>query len=104
MQIIWNPDVVEQMQKTQTLLELEEFDIGERIVTTYCVIPAEKLVQDLPQLENYKLMHNGFLEAMKDHDLKLCRDISEHLIGRFGGELDTFYQAILERLDGSSTR
>jgi hypothetical protein len=35
---------------------------------------------------------------MKENDYKLCKDISEHLLGKFSGELDSFYEIILEKL------
>jgi hypothetical protein len=38
---------------------------------------------------------------MRDTDLKLCEDIAEHLMGQFGGELDSFYEEIIKRLKNS---
>jgi hypothetical protein len=98
MQIIWNSEVAERMRGTHTVLELETFRVQDRDVTTYCVVPPEKIgINGFASLETYKTLHEGFIKAMKENDAKLCQDISEHLMGQFGGELDTFYEEILNR-------
>ena len=98
MQIVWDKVAVEQMKNTHTLLELETFDFKGEPVTTYCVIPPEKIFKDLSILPTLKEIHAKFLEAMSNKDLSSCELLSQQLIGRFGGELDTFYEEILKRL------
>jgi DNA polymerase III delta subunit len=97
MQIVWDSIAVEQLRKTQTVLELESFQIEDREITTYCVVPAEKILLELPQLDSNIKLHEGFVQALKENNHKLCKDIAEHLLGKFGGELDSFYQEILSR-------
>ena len=97
MQIIWHKDAVEQLKNTHTLLELETFDVEGTPVTTYCVVPAEKIVFELNTVEHFKDLHSAFVRAYYSNDYKLCKDLSEHLMGKFGGELDTFYEEILSR-------
>ncbi|HET8688410.1 MAG TPA: hypothetical protein VFM18_17505 [Methanosarcina sp.] len=99
MQIVWEPTVIEELKKHHTLLELETFNIKDlpNPVTAYCVVPAEKLMGDVANLGAYIKLHEGFIKALKDDDLELCKDISEHLMGRFGGELDSFYTEVLSR-------
>ena len=98
MQIVWNQDVVEQMRKTQTLLELETFVIEGKPTHTYCVIPAEKLLADLPALDALSALHNEYLVVLKAKDLERCEFLAEQLKGRFGGELDSFYDETIARL------
>ena len=98
MQIVWNKEVIEKMRGTQTLLELETFQVNGEPLTTYCVIPAEKLFAELSNLDHLTDLHNEFLKAFADKNLTLCESISTQLMGRFGGELDTFYEEILKRL------
>lgn len=99
MQIVWDPTAVEQLRKSQTVLELETFQVDNRSVTAYCVVPAEKILGELAQLNNYIELHQGFIVAVNEKNYKLCQDIAEHLMGKFGGELDTFYEEILNRID-----
>jgi hypothetical protein len=98
MQIIWNSEVAEKLKNSHTILELESFEVEGNMLTAYCVVPAEKIAIDgFANLDNYKQLHEGFLKAFREKNHALCKDISEHLIGAFGGELDTFYQDILSR-------
>ena len=48
-------------------------------------------------LDRYIELHEGFVKAYKENNYKLCEDIAEHLMGKFGGELDSFYTEILAR-------
>ena len=97
MQIIWNPDVVDSLKDSHTLFELETFTTEKGPLTAWCLIPVEKLMADMPDLDGIKQLHQTFLTASVEKNYKLCEDCAEHLIGRFGGELDTFYQEILSR-------
>lgn len=100
MQIIWDYQAVLQLKKTHTVLELETFDIKGIPVTTYCVVPPEKIgLTGFSTLDKYVELHEGFIKALKEKNYKLCQDISEHLMGQFGGELDSFYEAIVSRIN-----
>lgn len=100
MQVIWDKDAAEQLTKTHTLLELETFDVKGIAVKTWCVVPPEKIGLDsFHTLENYKEIHAAFVKAYYDGEYKLCRDAAEHLVGHWGGELDSFYEEILKRID-----
>ena len=98
MQIVWDQTAVDELKKTHTVLELETFDTKNGAVTAHCVVPADKIVFELATIENYKEIHATFVKAYYDKNYKLCHDCAEHLMGRFGGELDTFYQEILSRI------
>lgn len=106
MQIIWDYQAVLQLRKTHTVLELETFDVKGIPVTTFCVVPPEKIgLTGFSTLDKYVELHEGFIKALKEKDYKLCKDIAEHLMGQFGGELDSFYEVIVNRInesDGSS--
>jgi hypothetical protein len=102
MQIVWDKDAIEQLKKTHTLLELETFEVKGESVTTYCVVPLESLgINGLMTLDKYRDLHSTFVNSYYEKNYKLCQDLSEHLIGQFGGELDTFYQEILARIQNS---
>ena len=98
MQIVWDKTVVEDIKKTHTVLELESFPVNGEMFHAWCVLPAEKIIAELPTLDRYVELHEAFVQAWQDRNYKLLEDLSEHLMGRFGGELDTFYQEILSRI------
>lgn len=97
MQIVWDPTAIEQLRKSQTVLELETFQLEDQSITAYCVVPADKLLSEMALLDRYIELHEGFVKAYKENNYKLCEDIAEHLMGKFGGELDSFYTEILAR-------
>lgn len=100
MQIIWDQAAAEQLKNSHTVLELETFDVKGIRVPTYCVVPAEKIgLAGFATLDRCKELHSAFVKAYYDKDYKLCRDIVEHLMGKFGGELDTFYDEIMGRIN-----
>ena len=99
MQIVWDHQAVQELKKSHTVLELETFDANGIPVTTYCVVPAEKIgINGFSSLDRYVELHAGFIKAFKDGNVELCKDCAEHLMGQFGGELDSFYTIILDRI------
>lgn len=98
MQIIWNQAAAQQLKNSHTVLELETFEVDGQSITAYCVVPAEKIFAELTQLETSTELHAGFVTAFNDKNYQLCQEIAPQLIGRFGGELDSFYQNILDKI------
>lgn len=98
MQIIWNREAAESLRTNQTVLELETFSVNDQSITAYCVVPAEKVFPDITHLENLVELHQAFITAFNEKNYSLCQDIVPKLVGRFGGELDSFYEAILDKI------
>jgi hypothetical protein len=42
-------------------------------------------------------LHENLIEELKKENYKFCLDAIDHLLGKFGGELDSFYTIIQER-------
>lgn len=99
MQIIWNREAPESLKTNQTVLELETFPVGEQTITAYCVVPAERVFPDIANLDDLKQLHQSFISAFNEKNYQLCQEIAPELIGRFGGELDSFYQEILNKIN-----
>jgi hypothetical protein len=101
MQIIFGKEVAEELSQRYTVLELETLpaDNG-KLVEAYCVIPAEKIpIHELEKLESWKKLHEDFLHGYHTEQWKYCRDAMEHLRGKFGGEMDSFYDEIENRIN-----
>lgn len=101
MQIIFGHENALKLQERYIVLELESLEVHNgQFLDAYCVVPAEKVAfTEVSQIEHSKKLHNDFVSALKRKDYKLCRDLYVHMIGRFGGELDTFYEEILKRIN-----
>jgi hypothetical protein len=104
MQIVWDPSVVEDLRQSQTVLELETLVIEGQLLKAYCVVPADKLkLNDYALLDAHKELHQAFVDALESKNYAQCETIAPLLMGQFGGELNTFYEEILRRIDESKT-
>ena len=100
MQLIFGRENAEQLREKYTVLDLETVEKDGHSLEVFCLIPGEKLgINDLPQLEQWKKLHNDFLNGYHTQQWNYCRQCIEHLMGKFGGEVDSFYQEILRRID-----
>ena len=109
MQIIFSRVVAEELRKQHTVLELETIVKDGITLDAYCVVPADRInLSELPQLEHNCKLHQAFVDAYNIKDYKICNDLFPHILGKFGGEVDTFYQEIVQRIanleQGSNTR
>ena len=97
MNIIWEKPTDEMFDK-YLILDLEPNVIDGNLLDTWCVVEATKIpLAEIVMLDHWKKLHGDFVQANKDGDAKLCNDLAEHLTGKFGGELDTFYEEICKR-------
>ena len=100
MNIIFGRENAEKLREKYTVLDLETLVVEDKEVEVFCLIPAEKIaLPDLPQLENWTKLHHDFLNGYHKKEYNYCRQCIEHLMGKFGGEVDTFYEEILKRID-----
>jgi hypothetical protein len=99
MQIVWHPEAAKKLSSVHTVLELETFPVNGEMFTAWCVVPAEKIgLNGLASLPALKDLHAQLIEAWKVRNYKLCQEIIPHLMEKFGGELDTFYETLLEKI------
>lgn len=101
MDIIFGRENAENLREKYTVLDLETITVEEgKELEVFCLIPAEKIAfGEMPDLDQWIKLHNDFLHGYKTKQYNYCRQAIEHLTGKFGGELDTFYEEILRRMD-----
>jgi hypothetical protein len=105
MQIIFSRTVADELRSRYTVLELETFSVGEDLLETFCVVPADKMnLAHLPNLESDIRLHENLIEELKKENYKFCLDAIDHLLGKFGGELDSFYVIIKDRANRALTQ
>jgi hypothetical protein len=102
MEIIFSREVAEGLRERYTVLELETFDVEGRSLETFCVVPAEKLMMEMGQLNDNVAVHNQLIQSLKENNNDIVVELSQALKGKFGGELDSFYDILLERLKPST--
>jgi hypothetical protein len=81
------------------LLELDTFRrTGETKTTTaYCLVEKPSL-DELANIEAYKKIHSDVVKYFKQQHWDYCEQALQGLMGKWGGELDTFYQDLLTRV------
>ena len=98
MQLVFNRQVAEDLRNKYTVLELESVTVPDgRTLDVFCVLPAESIMWEMQAMENSILLHEQFIDAVRNDDTETCIELSEQLKGRFSGELDTFYETVVNR-------
>jgi hypothetical protein len=98
MQMIFNRVAAEELSEKYLVLELEPHIVQDVVLETFCVIESDKIpITEVTLLDHWKKLHREFVQANKEKNGKLCRDLAEHLLGKFGGEVDSFYQVVISR-------
>ena len=100
MDIIFGRENAEKLREKYTVLDLETVEKDGVSLEVFCLISADNIgLTDLPQLDSWVKLHNDFLNGYHTQQYDYCRQCIEHLTGKFGGEVDTFYEEILKRID-----
>jgi hypothetical protein len=100
MHIIFGRDVAEELRNRHSVLELETFQVEDRDpVTAFCVVPAEAIaLGEMPDIERYSRIHQALVDAWNRQDYVTVAEGIAHLKGKFGGELESFYEIIESRI------
>lgn len=100
MDIIFSRQAADDLSERYTVLELETHQIDDKIFETFCVVPGDQIpIEEVVKLDHWKKLHNEFVQANKDKNAKLCHDLRTYLKGKWGGELDEFYDIVCGRFD-----
>jgi hypothetical protein len=86
------------------VLELDTFVLPPdgKTVTSYCVV--EKIaLHDFPVLESYKKVHADLMQAYRDQNWEYCEHAIKGLLGRWNGEVDSFYDNLFLRVQELKT-
>jgi len=91
MYIIVGRDRADALKDSYILLELED--------KAFCVVTAEQIpIQEIPQLEEHQILHAKLLTEYINKNYGICRQHIDELMGKFGGEVDTFYEELIKRI------
>ena len=92
---------IEEIPNSFTVLELDTFRMVKenRTDTAYCVVEKIPLTE-FTTLDAYKKIHADLVQYYKQRQWEYCENAIEGLMGRWNGELDTFYTDLLRRVIG----
>jgi hypothetical protein len=86
------------------VLELDTFRIEGKEVPSWCVVDAGDIgLADMSELAHFKQQHENLIRNWKKGDLNFVEQMLEHLQGKFGGNLDSFYTEMYVRTQQPKT-
>lgn len=99
MNIVFGRANADALKDRYVVLELETLETPQGNLECFCVVPGNVIpVRDLPTMEHYTQLHQTFVDNLNKKNYDMCRELAGHLYGKFGGEVDSFYQVILDRI------
>jgi hypothetical protein len=99
MNIIFGLESVTALEGRYTVLELDTFVLRptDEVVTAYCLVETIP-IQEMPAIDNLKEQHRNLMAEYRKRNWKYCEDAIAHLTGKWGGELDSFYTELYQRV------
>lgn len=101
MHIILGEDEAKKLDEKYTVLELDRIQLAEDgpVIPSYCVVGMESMpLQEVTEIDRYKHLHTKLMENYVKKDWNFCEQALEHLHGRWGGSLNSFYDEISRRI------
>ncbi len=89
-------DQAQHIPDNYTLLELDTFRAASKTKTAYCLIPAVPITE-FPILEHLVECHHNMIDAYRGRNWEYVISAAQGLAGKFNGEVDSFYQDIMQR-------
>jgi hypothetical protein len=99
MNIIFDKSHLEELQNKYTVLELDTIrseSTGQQR-TAYCVVENVPILE-MAQVESLKSLHANLMDNYRKQNWNYCEQAIEHLMGKWNGELDSFYTDLLGRI------
>lgn len=92
-------EAVREIPDSFTILELDTFREPNKnqTMTAYCVVEKVAL-SDFATLDAYKKIHADLIKYYKQRQWAYCEQAITGLMGKWNGELDTFYTDLLNRV------
>lgn len=99
MNIILGSQLTDELRQKYILLELDSFrtEIHGEPVTAYCVLDQLDL-GEMMVMQQYLDLHANLMPNYRKQNWNYVEQAIEHLMGRWGKQLDTFYTDILGRV------
>ena len=83
-----------------TVLDLDTFSLPDGSVHTACCILENIPINELSITENLKELHANLILNYRQRDWNYCKQAIEQLMGKWNGEVDTFYTELSARIAG----
>lgn len=81
-----------------TVLDLDTFSLPDGSLHTACCVIENIPITELPETQSLKDLHANLIKNYGLRDWNYCEQAIDHLMGKFGGEVDTFYHELMTRI------
>jgi hypothetical protein len=100
MNIIFGKEQADALANKYTVLELDTIQFGENgsVVTAYCTVENIPF-DELPESEQRKIQHEHLMLNYRGRAWEDCLSAINQLTGKWGGELDSFYENLRSRIN-----
>ena len=100
MNILLGSAVSDEIKERYICLPLDTFYIKslDQTETAYCIIENVPILE-MMAVENDVDLHNQLINQYQQMDWEFCKQAIQQLMGRWDGEIDTFYADLLERVN-----
>lgn len=101
MHIIFGKQQADELASKYTVLELDTFQFGENgpVIIAYCTVERIPL-EELTNLEEASTRHKHLIINYGLRNWSDCLEAIDKLMGKWCGELDSFYQDLRARIQG----
>lgn len=93
---------IETLKTQYSIVPLDRVRYSEQgeVIQSWCLLSGENTstMEEAPHLPRLIELHENMMQNYYRREWKFCEDAAENLKGRFGGELDSFYQHFLNRV------
>jgi hypothetical protein len=98
MNIIFKQNAKEIAEK-YTVLDLDTFSLPDGSTHTACCVVESIPIEELSKIEDLKTLHAALIESYGRKDWASCEVAIDELTGKWGGEVDTFYENLKDRIN-----
>ena len=93
----------EAIGKKYVVLDLDTFSVPDGSTHTVCCVVENIPITELSETENLKALHAGLIASYGQRNWNQCEQAIAQLVGKWGGEVDSFYQDLQTRIDRLKT-
>lgn len=87
------------IEKKYVVLDLDTFSVPDGSTHTVCCVVENIPITELSETETLKAVHSTLLENYAKKNWNSCEQAIKQLMGKWGGELDTFYLDLKTRVE-----
>lgn len=100
MNIMFEDSITDEIRARYTLLPLDTFYFSSADLksTAFCLVENIP-IPEIANIDKIIELHHNLIKNYKLRNWNYCINAIEHLKGKWNGELDSFYDSVLERVE-----